>query len=200
MKFVQSATFLSMSLALVCASQNLHAQASAQPAPKPQTSAAVKAQAQNPAPGPNAQKKAASAKIGKGKAALTGTGHSASDYVSWAEEVDVDGDGNVEAVDMGLDNKNKVLYMAGDRTFTCNNGGTANGEVLMAVYAKGNTLGRAVGSGWIVAELDAGECSVPEAGLYGCKFDANGNPTECGSAVIQEQVEDIKVTPVSKKG
>jgi hypothetical protein len=154
----------------------------------------AKAKAMNPKPGPSAQKKDDATSIGKGAATHATT----PDYVSWAEEIDVDGDGQPEVTDVALDNKTKTIYMANDKTFACANGGTADGEILMAFYGKGNTLGKPVGSGWLVAELDAGECGVPAAGLYGCKFDANGNATQCGAAVVEEA--DVVITPRQGKG
>jgi hypothetical protein len=152
----------------------------------------VKSKAMNPKPGPSAQKKEDATAIGKGKATHATT----SDYLSWAEEIDVDDDGSAEVTDVALDNKTKTIYLANDRKFSCANGGTADGEVLMALYGKGNTLGKPAGSGWFVAELDAGECGVPTAGLYGCKFDANGNPTQCGAAEVEEA--DVVLTPVPR--
>jgi hypothetical protein len=48
----------------------------------------------------------------------------------------------------------------------------------------------------ICAELDAGKCAVPVAGLYGFKFDVDGNPTQCGAAAIREDSDDIVITEV----
>jgi hypothetical protein len=134
--------------------------------------------------------------VGKGKASVSNPSHSASDYVDWAEEIDFTGNGNAQVTDVAYDTKHNVVYFSKDQSFTCKNGATGDGQVLMAVYGKGNTLGKPPGSGWFVAELDQDECAVPSAGLYGCRFDANGNPTECGVVVVQE--DDVAITPVPK--
>jgi hypothetical protein len=150
-------------------------------------------------PAPAAKKSASFSGIGKGNATISGSsaGHATTDYVAWAEDVDWDGNGSPITTDVALDNKHKVLYLSRERSFGCMNGGTADGEVLMAVYGKGNSLGRPIGSGWFVADLQAGECAVPTAGLYGCRFDASGNPTECGAATIQEEADDVVITQVT---
>ena len=165
-----------------------------QSGPVVKPSPSVKAKVMDPKPGPSATKKDDATSIGKGAASLATT----PDYLNWAEEIDVDGDGQAEVTDVALDRKTKVLYFANDRSVACANGGTADGSVLMALYGKGNTSGKPVGSGWFVAELDAGECAVPTAGLYGCRFDANGNATQCG-AVIFEQ-DGVTITPSNGKG
>jgi hypothetical protein len=134
--------------------------------------------------------------VGKGKAVLNNSSRASTDYINWAEDIDISGSGNITTTDIAWDTKKKILYLSKNQTFSCRNGRTADGDVLMAVYGRGNTLGKPVGSGWFVADLDAGECSVPSAGLYGCRFDANGNPTECGVAIIQE--EDVVIRPVPK--
>lgn len=183
--------------ALFCSSMAVaQSSPSSQPGPKISPSPAVKQKAQNPQPGSQAQTKTATTTVGKGKTTLNNSSRSATDYVDWAEAIDIDGSGNVAVADVAWDTQKKVLYLDKDQTFSCRNGQTADGNVLMAVYGKGNTAGKPVGSGWFVADLDAGECAVPTAGLYGCRFDANGNPTQCGIAVMQE--EDIMVKPLPK--
>jgi hypothetical protein len=165
---------------------------SSQTGPAVKPSPDVKAKAMDPKPGPGAQKKDDASAIGKGKAS-----HPVTDaYVYWVEEIDVDADGKPEVTDIALDNKTKTVYLANERTFSCANGASADGEVLMAVYGKGNTLGKPAGSGWFVAELDAGECGVATSGLYGCKFDANGNATQCGVAELDDQ--DVTITPAPR--
>ena len=164
------------------------------PGPDVKVSAAVRAKAENPKPGPKAHKRAAGA-IGRGKASVAGKGHAKADQVYWAEEVDLDDSGNPVVTDVALDKKHKVLYFSKERTFSCASGGTADGEVLIAVYGKANTLDKPPGSGWYVTELDAGECAVATAGLYGCRFDSAGVATECGSATVQEETDDIMLVP-----
>jgi hypothetical protein len=164
--------------------------------PKVAVSKAVKAKAAAPTPGPDANKAASFSSIGKGKAVTSGAGHDSSDFIAWSETIDVADDGAPVATDVAMDNKHKVLYVSRERSFECANGGTANGEVLMALYAAGNTLNQPAGSGWYVAQLDAGACAAPTAGLYGCRFDGDGNPTQCGAASIREDNDDIVITKV----
>ena len=63
----------------------------------------------------------------------------------------------------------------------------------MALYAKGNKANKPVGSGWYLVSLNAGQCSAKKAGTFGCKFDANGNPTECGAATVNNATGEIDV-------
>lgn len=175
--------------------------AAAKPAPSVpnlKVSPAIQAKADSPKPGPKAiVKKEKPDTFGKGKAAVKVKGHPGGvDHSFWAEEVDVDGSGNPVQVDEAWDNRHKVLYISKDRTFTCGNGQTADGSTLTVVYSKGNTLDRPAGSGWWISELDAGECGVAEAGVYGCKFDASGNNTECGVATVKSEDDDVVILPL----
>ncbi len=156
----------------------------------------VQAKAAAAKPGPNAQKKPDTQVFGKGKASVHLKG-SAHDRSFWAEQLDVDNSGNPVLVDEGWDNRDKVLYISNDRSFTCGNGQPASGSTLMAIYAKGNPRKRPVGSGWWVSELNAGDCGVPVEGLYGCRFDASGNNTDCGQATVQPEVNDVIIVPLS---
>ncbi len=136
--------------------------------------------------------------IGKGKASVS-TANSASDTDSvWAEKVDIDGDGNIDDTQALWDDEDKVLYYAKDGTFTCSNGGTGSGGMLVAVYAAGNVYGKPANSGWWVAEVDKDECKAQAAGLVGCKFDGTGAATACGVAVIDNKTDDIVIATVSK--
>ncbi len=173
-----------------------------QPAPQPAPSVPnihvtppIQAKAAAPKPGPKAVKKAATKDFGKGKAAVHFKG-SPHDRSFWAEQLDVDNSGNPVLVNEAWDNHSKVLYISNDRTFSCGNGQSASGSTLMAIYAKGNTRKRPVGSGWWVSELNAGDCGVPTEGLYGCRFDAAGNNSDCGSATIQPEVQDVIIAPL----
>ncbi len=179
----------------------------AKPAPPPpsvpdiKVSPAVKAKADAPKPGPKATKQKVADTFGKGKASITVKGHPGGVAHSfWTEDIDVDGSGNPVTTDVAWDNHHKVLYVSKDRSFQCRNGQSADGSTLMAVYGKGNTLKKPAGSGWWVAELDAGECSVGEAGIYGCKFDSDGNNTDCGSATIQSDQDDVVIVPLPAPG
>lgn len=165
--------------------------------PNVKVTAAVKAKAELPKPGPSAAKKAVADTFGKGKASIVVKGHpDGVQHSFWSERLDVDGSGNPVQVDEVWDNGHKVLYVSNDRNFGCGNGQSAGGSTLMAVYGKGNTLHRPTGSGWWVTELDAGACGVPEGGLYGCKFDDDGNNTDCGVGTIQSETDDLVIVPL----
>lgn len=177
-----------------------------QPAPKPAASVpeikvtpTVQAKAKTPKPEKGATKKPPAETFGKGKASVNFKG-SPHERSFWAEQLDIDNSGNPVLVDEAWDNRAKVLYLSNDRTFRCGNGQSATGSTLMAVYGKGNARKRPVGSGWWVSELNAGDCGVPVAGLYGCRFDAAGNNSDCGSATIQPEVNDIVIVPLPNSG
>ncbi len=175
----------------------------AKPAPPPpsvpdlKVTPAIKAKADAPKPGAKATKMKTADTFGKGKASVTVKGHPGGvDHSFWEEELDVDGSGNPVTSDIAWDNHHKVLYVSKDRSFQCRNGQSADGSTLMAVYGRRNTLKKPAGSGWWVADLDAGKCSVGEAGIYGCKFDSDGNNTDCGSATIQSDQDDVVIVPL----
>lgn len=112
---------------------------------------------------------------------------------SWAEQIDVDNNGTVEQTNLVWDGVDKVLVSDSSGTFTCKNGTTGSGELLIAVNAAGNKWGRPVGSGFWVASMDKGQCGIPANTLWGCKFDAAGNPTACGVATIDQKNEDLLI-------
>lgn len=112
---------------------------------------------------------------------------------SWVEQIDVDGNGTAEQTNVVWDGTDKVLMSDSSGTFTCQNGTTGDGELLVAVNAAGNKWGRPVGSGFWVASMDKGQCGLPQNALWGCKFDASGNPTTCGVATMDQQNKDIVI-------
>jgi hypothetical protein len=127
--------------------------------------------------------------IGTGRLALNRPNQS---YV-WSQEVDYDNDGTVEKTDFLYDPVDKMTFLYVEKDFTCA-GGTSRGSggILIAVYGDGNKQRKPAGSGWYVAELDKGECNAQAAALWGCKFDANANPTVCGIvAVVQDDIEIV---------
>lgn len=165
--------------------------------PQVKVSPAIQAKAELGKPGPKATKKATADAFGNGRAAITVKGHPGGVHHSfWAEELDVDGSGQPVTVDEAWDNQHKVLYISKDRQFTCGDGQTADGSTLMAVYGKGNTLHKPAGSGWWVAELDQGECSVESAGIYGCRFEPDGTNHDCGTATMQSEQDDVVIVPL----
>ena len=107
--------------------------------------------------------------------------------------LDIDDDGTVEDNQFLWDAQRGVLYTYREDDFTCANGKPETGKILMGIYAKGNTAGKPVGSGWYVVGLNAGQCGVAKQGTFGCKFDASGNYTECGAAVVNNKTGELDV-------
>jgi hypothetical protein len=165
------------------------AQTASQPAPKVTVGSALKAKAKSPAPPDNAKQKSQQSSIGNGP--LTASTAQPSSF--WVEEADVDDDGTAETNNFLYDAQQGILYTYREDDFACQNGGTANGGILEALYADGNKAGKPVGSGWYAVNLNATQCGAQNAGVYGCKFDADGNPTACGAATINNQTGDIDV-------
>src|SRR5215467_10891001 len=64
--------------------------------------------------------------------------------VSWAEQLDVDGNGQVDQATLAWDDKDNVLFSNTSGTFTCNNGATGSGELMIAVNGAGNRWNRHV--------------------------------------------------------
>lgn len=139
------------------------------------------------------------AKSAGGNKAKVSTANSATDDDSfWVEKVDVDGDGDVEDTNLVWDDEDGVLFAYTVGAFSCRNGGTATAELLVATNAPGNPRKRPAGSGFWVADLDKGECGAQAAAMWGCKFDASGNETACGVAVLDEKNDDLTIVTVGK--
>ncbi|MBI3797914.1 MAG: hypothetical protein HY268_13220 [Deltaproteobacteria bacterium] len=155
-----------------------------------QVKAAI-AKGKNPSSPPaNASKKTT---IGKGKTVVNTANAPGDDDSFWVESIDIDGDGTVEETDVLYDDEDKVVYLHADGDFKCKGGGTGAGDMLIAVNTAGNSRNRPAGSGWYVVDLDESECKAKIAGLYGCKFDANGNATACGMATLDEKNDEIVI-------
>ena len=182
--------------------------AQAAPAPVKVNPSAAKGKAGAPPPA-NATK---GTSIGSGKASVN-TSNAAGDTDSiWAEKLDIDGDGNIDDVQALWDDEDKVLYYSKTGTFTCANGGTGSGGILVAVFAAGNSYGRPANSGWWVAEVDKDECGAQASGLVGCKFDEHGNTfmrttpnatggplqATCGIATIDAKTDTIVVVAIKQ--
>lgn len=159
--------------------------------PKAQPSHLPQEKAMHPAPSANAQKKTQKNSVGKG--ALTVTTAQPVDF--WQEQVAYSG-GNTVTTDFLYNPNVGVIYGYREDDFKCANGQPAHGGILEAQYTQGNQANKPVGSGWYAVELDAGKCAAKESGIYGCRFDANGNPTECGAAVINSQTGDLDIATV----
>ena len=160
---------------------------------KPNTQTMTKAN--NPAPPANAQQKTSA---GKGSASI-GTKNAPTDTDSfWVESIDVDGNGDVETADLLWDDEDKVLLIYYEDDFTCKDGKPGSGAILIGINGADNPRKRPAGSGFYIVSLDEGECGAQEAGLWGCKFDANGNATACGVAVLDEKNDDLVIVTVSE--
>jgi hypothetical protein len=147
------------------------------------------------APAPAAAKTAKS--VGKTVKASTANGPADSDSF-WAERVDVDGDGNVDDSNLVWDDEDGVLVAWTEGAFTCRNGATGEGEIMIAVNAPNNPRKRPAGSGFWLAAVDKSECGAQAAGLVGCRFDANGVETACGAAKLDEANDDLVIVAVLK--
>lgn len=164
-------------------------QATQQSAPKVTVGSALKEKANSPTPPATAKNKAQKTSIGKGNTSMKTSQPSS----FWVEQLDVDDDGTVESSDFLYDARRGVLYTYREDDFTCQNGKPESGSILEAVYAKGNQAGKPVGSGWYVVGLNAGQCGAKQSAALGCKFDASGNPTECGVADVNYATGELDV-------
>jgi hypothetical protein len=156
------------------------------PAVKP---GAVAKKAGAPAPANASKTKSA----GKGAVKASTANSPTDDDSTWVEAIDVDGDGNVEDSNLVWDDEDGILLASTEGAFTCKNGATGDGGILIGINAKGNQRGRPAGSGFWVAAVDAGECGVAAAGLWGCRFDANGVETSCGMATLDEKNDELVI-------
>jgi hypothetical protein len=120
------------------------------------------------------------------------------DSDSWAEQLDVDGNGTAEQTNLVWDGKDKVLFSNSTGTFTCKNGATGTGELTIAVNGTGNKWGRPAGSGFWLASMDKGACGVHADALWGCKFDATGTATTCGVATLDQQNDDLIIATAQR--
>ncbi len=110
----------------------------------------------------------------------------------WVQEIDIDGDGDLEDVEVLWDDEDKLMYFYDELDVDCAlTDGTASSSLLIAIYGNGNTAKAPKGSGWWVSSLDQGECAAEETDVYGCTFDAAGNATEC--AEVDTYVNDVIV-------
>jgi hypothetical protein len=168
-------------------------QTSTQPAPKVKVGAAVSAKANSPTAPTTAKNQAQKTAVGKGKLAVKASQPSS----FWTEEVDLEDDGSVESTDFLYDANRGVVYAYREDDFTCQDGQPGRANVLQAIYAQGNKAGKPVGSGWYVVGLNEGQCGAKQAGEYGCRFDASGNPTACGAANVNYKTGEVDVVAVS---
>ena len=167
-------------------------QATQQNAPKVKVGSALTTKASSPAAPAAAKNQSKKDSIGKGKTAVKASQPSS----FWTEELDVDDDGTVETSDFLYDAQRSVVYTYREDDFTCPNGNPESGSILEALYAKGNKAGKPVGSGWYAVSLNAGQCNAKQTGTFGCRFDANGNPTECGAIAVNYATGEVDIAAV----
>jgi hypothetical protein len=183
---------MTMVVGALAGAMSLRAQSAATgPAVKPDT---VAKKAGRPAPVGAKPTKTA----GNNKARLSTANSVADDDSFWIEKLDVDGDGDVEDTNLVWDDEDKILFAYTAGAFTCRNGGTATGELLIATNAEGNPRNRPAGSGFWLADLDKGECGAQAAALWGCTLDASGKETACGVAALDEKTDDLVIVTASK--
>lgn len=130
---------------------------------------------------------------GKGALEISTAKSPGHDDSAWPEQLDIDGDGEVEDTNLVWDDEDKVLYAFSSGTFSCKSGGTAMADLLVAANGPGNRRNRPVGSGFWVADLDKDECGAEAAGLWGCSFDGSGTATACGMARIDSKNDDLVI-------
>src|SRR5215467_11704803 len=172
----------------VCCMTWLVASAQQASAPKAQPSLVPQEKATNPMPSSNAQGITQKYSVGKGK--LTVTTQQPVDF--WQEQVAFTG-GNMVTTDFLYDPNVGVRYGYREDDFRCANGQPAHGSILEALYSQGNQARKRAGSGWYAVGLDEGKCAAKESGVYGCKFDANGNATEGAAAAINRQTGELDI-------
>ena len=165
------------------------AQTAQQTTPKVKVGTKLTAKANTPMPSTTAKNTAQKTSVGKGKTLVKASQPSS----FWTEELDVDDDGTVESSDYLYDAQRGILYTYREDDFACPNGKPESGSILMALYAMGNSANKPVGSGWYLVNLNAGQCAAKKAGTFGCKFDANGDATECGAATVNNATGEIDV-------
>lgn len=144
----------------------------------------------SPSPAAGATKQGRQSTIGSGKT-LIDTGDPKNTF--WNEAVDLEGAGNVVNADMLWDASSKILYAFAHTTLRCTHGKQIEGDVLVAIYGKKNFLGKTLGSGWWIVNLAQNQCQAPMAGLYGCKFGAQGMAMACGHAEIDPRINDMAI-------
>jgi hypothetical protein len=153
-----------------------------------------KSRAMNPAPPADARQKSQKNTIGEGRVAVTASGPS-----TYWEEHNAMGQ-TIQAVVTTAylyDQKAGILYAYRNGDFACNNS-TMSGNALEAVYTQGNPAGQPAGSGWYIAELNAGQCGAKQDGIFGCRFDASGQRTACGVATKNPQTGEVDFAEVSE--
>jgi len=160
------------------------------PVPTVNVGPEVAAKAANPAPSATAKNQSQKTQIGVGPASVLASGPSA----YWTDMVDLNGNGVEQDTQFLFDKQRGILYTYKRDNYQCANGTSQNGDVLMGIYTQGNNAGRPSGSGWFVVSVKAGQCGEKKAGLFGCRFDASGKMTTCGTAKVKEESGELEVS------
>jgi hypothetical protein len=168
-------------------------QQSSTTAPKVQPDLIPQEKAMHPAPSASAQQKTQKNSVGKG----TLTVKTAQPVDFWQEQVAFTG-GNMVTTDSLYDPNVRILYGYREDDFKCANGQSAHGGILEALYAQGNQANKPTGSGRYAVGLDEGKCAAKKSGVSGCKFDANGNATQCGAAAVNSQNGELDIVAAEK--
>ena len=134
--------------------------------------------------------------LGEGKLGIRAT----PDAVSWFENADIDSNGTPEKVGFMWDANNKVMYAYTMDPVTLDDGSMADKGLIVAQFGDGNTLNRPLGSGfWAYATLrDTLGYRNEEGTLYGCRFDASGESTECGPGTWSRLNNDFAIKTMVK--
>jgi hypothetical protein len=159
-----------------------------QPAAQPNT--IPSSRANNPAPASGAHGKTQRSSVGRGSLTVT----TARQVSFWQEEASYGG--ATVTTDFLYDPNIGVLYGYREDDYTCANGQTGHGGILEALNTSGNTAGKPPGSGWWMVDMSDGKCGAKQSGTYGCRFDQNGNATECGAATVNHRTGEIDVVAV----
>jgi len=149
----------------------------------------------SPAPGPGATGQTKKAVIGTGSTSID-TGDPKNSF--WTESSDLSGAGAIVNADMMWDASSKIFYAFAHTNLRCAHGKSIEGNVLVGIYGKKNILSKRPRSGWWVVELAQNQCQAPLAGLYGCKFDSQGNNLACGRAELDPRINDMAIVEATR--
>ena len=149
----------------------------------------------SPAPGQGATGQTKKAVIGQGSISID-TGDPKNSF--WTESTDLSGAGTIVNTDMLWDTSSKILYAFARTNLRCAHGKAIEGNVLIGIYGKKNILSKKPGSGWWVVQLAQNQCQAPLAGLYGCKFDTQGNNLACGRAELDPRINDMAIVEATR--
>lgn len=153
-------------------------------------------EAENPAPPPDARKKTS---IGSDGMTVNTENFPGDTDFFWVQQIDVNSDGTAESANLIWDDEDKILYLYYEGDFKCRNGKIGNGAALIGINGKDNPRQKPAGSGFFAVSLDKDECGAGEAGLWGCRFDPAGNPTDCGVVGLDDKYDDIIILKASEE-